>query len=206
MIGPNFLDWLNNLRIVLKWERLANVIVNPLPQSPAVDAPKRVQREDQKCLVDSVRVGLIIHTSTSMSPKFQKQYKNVNAYSIVHHQREHYNEQARTEKFKVSELFFGSKMEEGTSPVPHALKMYEHIERLNQLSYWMDFELSIDLIMAKLPDSFAQFVLDYRMDYIVSTIPELVNVLKIAEGKVAKRKAKETISQGVCFYYGKDFH
>ena len=53
----------------------------------------------------------------------------------------------------------------------HALKMYEHIERLNQLGYWLDFELSVDLIMAKLLDSFAQFVLDYRMDYIVSTIP-----------------------------------
>ena len=55
--------------------------------------------------------------------------------------------------------------------------MHDHIERLNQLGYWIDFELSIDSILAKLPDSFAQFVLDYRMDYIVSTIPELVNVL-----------------------------
>ena len=31
----------------------------------------------------------------------------------------------------------------------HALKMYEHIERLNQLSYWMDFKLSVDLIIVK---------------------------------------------------------
>ena len=61
-------------------------------------------------------------------------------------------------------------------------------------------------IMAKLPDSFAQFVLDFRMDYIVSTILELVNVLKIAEGKVAEKKAKETISQGAYFYYGQDCH
>ena len=40
----------------------------------------------------------------------------------------------------------------------HALKMFEHIERLNQLGYWMDFELSVDLILASLPDSFSQFV------------------------------------------------
>ena len=37
----------------------------------------------------------------------------------------------------------------------HALKMYKHIERLNQLGYWMDFELSMDFILASLPDSFA---------------------------------------------------
>ena len=69
-------------------------------------------------------------------------------------------------------------MEEGTSLVQHALKMYEHIERLNQLGCLMDFELSVDLILASLLDSFAQFVFDYRMNYIMSTIPELVNLLE----------------------------
>ena len=93
------------------------------------------------------------------------------AYSIVHHLRELYNKQARTERFKVPELLFGSKMEEGTSLVQHALKMCEYIERLNQLGYWMDFELSIDLILDSLPD--------YKMNYIMSTIPNLINLLKI---------------------------
>ena len=68
-----------------------------------------------------------------MSPELRKQYKTMNAYSIVRHLREIYNEQARTERFKVSKLLFGSKMEEETSLVQHALKMYEHIESLNQL-------------------------------------------------------------------------
>ena len=35
---PNFLDWLKNLRIVLKRERLAYVIVEPIPESTTVDA------------------------------------------------------------------------------------------------------------------------------------------------------------------------
>ena len=68
LTGPNFLDWLKNLRIVLKRERLAYVIVEPIPESPAVDAPESVQRAYQKRLVDSARAGLIIHTS--MSPEF----------------------------------------------------------------------------------------------------------------------------------------
>ena len=97
---PNFLDWLKNLKTIVKRERLTYVIVEPLPQSPIVDAPEIIQKAYQKRLVDSARVGLIIHTS--MSPEFQKQYKTVDAYSIVCHLREHYNEHARTERFKVS--------------------------------------------------------------------------------------------------------
>ena len=63
---PNFLDWLKNLRIVLKRERLVYALVEPLPQSPVANAPERVQRAYQKRLIDSVRTGLII--LTSMSP------------------------------------------------------------------------------------------------------------------------------------------
>ena len=103
----------------------------------------------QKLLVDSARTGLIIHTS--MSVEFQKHYKTMDAYSIVRHLREHHNNQVRTKRFNVSELLFGSKIEKGSSPVQHALKMYEHIERLNRLGYWMDFDLSVDLIMAVYP-------------------------------------------------------
>ena len=126
-----------------------------------------------------------------MSPQFQKQYKTVDAYSIMRNLKEHYNEQVSIERFKVSKLLFGSKMKVGTSSVQHALKMYEHIERLDQLGYWIDLELSIDFILARLPNSFAHFVLDYEMDKIISTIPELIDVLKIAEGKWMRRKAKK---------------
>ena len=70
-----------------------------------------------------------------MSLEFWNQYKVVDAYSIVRHLRELYNEQARTKWFKVSELIFSSKMAERTSLVQHELKMFEYIERLNQLGY-----------------------------------------------------------------------
>ena len=69
----------------------------------------------------------------------------------MRHLREHYNEQANIESFKVSRLIFGSKMEEGTS----SLKMYKHIKRLDQLGYWIDHELSIDFILVRLPNGFA---------------------------------------------------
>ena len=68
LTGPNFLDWLKNLRIVFKRERITYILVEKLPQSPVVDASETVHRAYQKRLVDSVRAGLIILTSTS--PEF----------------------------------------------------------------------------------------------------------------------------------------
>ena len=84
--------------------------------------------------------------------------------------------------------------------------MHEHIERLFQLGYWMDFELSIDFILARLPNSFPQFVLDYGMDHIISTIPELIDMLKTVEGKMVVKKGKETAPKETCFYYGHVSH
>ena len=70
----------------------------------------------------------------------------------------------------------------------NALKMFEHIERLIQLGYWMVFELSVDLMLASLPDGFPQFVLEYRMNYIMSTIPKLINLLETVESSSRKEK------------------
>ena len=85
--------------------------------------------------------------------------------------------------------------------------MYNHIKRLDQLGHWMDLELRIDLILARLPDSFAQFVLDYEIVHKIPSILELINVLDMVEGKMAKKKGKETTpketsSKGICFHYG----
>ena len=99
--------------------------LNPL----SANASENVQRAYQKRLVDNAKAGLII--LTSMSPKFHNQYKTVDVNSIVRHLREHYHEQVRTERSKGFEMVFGSKIENGTSLVQHALNMYEHIENLN---------------------------------------------------------------------------
>ena len=140
-----------------------------------------------------------------MSLEFQKRYKIKDAYSIVRHLKEHYNKQESIEGFKVARLLFGSKMEVGTSPVQYALQMYNSIERFDQLGHWMDPKLGINLILARLPNSFAHFVLDYEMVHKIPTIPELINVLEMAEGKMVTKKGKETTlketsSKGICFH------
>ena len=54
-------------------------------------------------------------------------------------------------------------------------------------------------------------MLDYETVHKVPTIHELINVLEIAEGKMAKKKGKETTpkgtsSKGICFHCGQDGH
>ena len=83
-------------------------------------------------------------------------------------------------------MLFRSKMQEGTFPVEYALKMNGYIVRLEQLGFGMDNELSIDLILACLPDSFAQFVLSYLMNDKESSILELINLLKTVEPTLKK--------------------
>ena len=44
LTGLNFMDWLRDLRIAVKAEKLAHVLIKLLPQSPAADAYEIVQK------------------------------------------------------------------------------------------------------------------------------------------------------------------
>ena len=44
------------------------------------------------------------------------------------------------------------------------------------------------------------------MDHIISTIPELIDVLKIDEGKMTEKKGKKTAPKETCFYCGQVGH
>ena len=50
LTSANFMDWLRNLRIVLKAERIAYVLDGPLLESHAVDASDKDQNAYQKHL------------------------------------------------------------------------------------------------------------------------------------------------------------
>ena len=72
-------------------------------------------------------------------------------------------------------------MKEGQSVAQHAQKMYGYIERLQKLGYVMDNELYIDLILHSLSSAFSHFVLNFNMNKLEVTVPELFNMLKIAQ-------------------------
>ncbi|KAL2504717.1 CCHC-type domain-containing protein [Abeliophyllum distichum] len=75
----------------------------------------------------------------------------------------------------------------------------------------MDHELSIDLVLQSLPDSFSQFIMNFNMNKIQCTMSKLLNMLKTVEpniikgngqilaidtSKGTKRKSKRTFQKG----------
>ena len=89
------------------------------------------------------------------------QHETMEAYNIVIHLRELFDKHARSERFEISKLIFSTKMQVGTPPMQHALKMNTNIERLGHIGFVIDHELNIGLIMFSMTNNFAQFVLNY---------------------------------------------
>ena len=72
LIGANFMDWLRNLRIVLKAERITYVLDGPLPESLDINAYDEDQKAYKKPLDDNVIATCIM--LATMSSELQKQY------------------------------------------------------------------------------------------------------------------------------------
>ena len=141
LTGANFLKWLKNLKIVLKVEIIAYVLNRTLPKLPHTDASNSDQNVYQKHITD-VEIASCI-TLASMTTKLQMQHETIEAYDMVIHLRELFDKHVRSERFEISKLLFSTKKQVGTSLVQHALKMNTYIERLGQLDFVMDHELSI---------------------------------------------------------------
>ncbi|WRX27659.1 zinc finger protein [Theobroma cacao] len=108
--------------------------------------------------------------------------------SMILHLRELFAKEGRTERYEIFKELFRCKMVEGSSIRPYVRKMNGLIERLGQLGLAMAHELSIDLVLQSLPDSFSQFVLNFHMNRLEGTLPELLNMLATAERSIKKDK------------------
>ena len=129
--GTNFLDWHHNLRIVLKHERKLYVIDQPFPNELAADAPRAEKNAYSKHKDDSLDVTCIM--LAIMDPELQKQMEDMEAYDMIVHLKEMFQEQARHERFVVTKELNSCKMDLGSSVSAHVLKMKSYIDRLEKL-------------------------------------------------------------------------
>ena len=113
----------------------------------------------------------------------------MDASFILLNLKELYGEQSRTARYELSKQLFQARMTEGTLVQNHVLKMIDLIIRLDQLRFTMDAELSQDLILQSLPESFSQFVVNYYMNKLDISLPELLNMLKIVENHITGEKS-----------------
>ena len=80
LIGPNFTDWLRNLRIVLTSERIAYVLDEIVLEPPEGVTEEDVLRYKQH-KVDSTLVEC--YMLASMSLELQRQHENMGAHEML---------------------------------------------------------------------------------------------------------------------------
>ena len=77
-------------------------------------------------------------------------------------------------------------MEENSSVSEHILKMSGYHNQLTQLGVDLPAKSVIDKVLQSLPASYKGFVVNYNMQGMEKTIPELFAVLKAAEVEIKK--------------------
>ncbi|KAB2600705.1 hypothetical protein D8674_038436 [Pyrus ussuriensis x Pyrus communis] len=195
--GHNFPTWYRNVKILLTLEKIIYVLDKPLPDIPL--GPEAI--EDERAKYDKHR-----------------QHEGMDsAFSIILHLTELYGEGTRNRRFNTVCELVKTKMVKGAPVHQHVLKMIGFIEQLENLGTPLDGELAQDFILASLPDSFSQFVMNYNMNKMDHTLSELLNMLVTAEKTMkenivgtpkggVKKKKKAMEPQGACHHCGKEGH
>src|SRR5215216_5364975 len=93
---------------------------------------------------------------------------------------------ARVERYEVSNKFYSCKMEENSSISEHILRMSGYHNHLTQLGVNLPNDSVIDRVLQSLPPSYKGFMMNYNMQGMEKTIPELFAMLKAAEVEIKK--------------------
>ncbi|XP_017979907.1 PREDICTED: uncharacterized protein LOC108662824 [Theobroma cacao] len=175
-----------NLKIVLKQDKKSYVLDTHIPLVSIADASVE-DKESYHCHKDDDdQVACVM--LASMTPKIQKQHEHMDVQSMIFHLRELFDKEGCTKRYENLKELFRFKMAEGSSVRPHVLKMIGLVERLWQLGLVMDHELSEDLVLQSLTDSFSQFVLNFHMNQLEDTFLELLNMIDTAKRSIKKDK------------------
>ena len=124
--GTNFLDWYRNLRIVLRQEMKEYILDQPILEEPAANASRAQKDAYNKHLNDSVDVTCLI--LGYMESKLQKKLMEMEAYTMIGHLKEMFQEKARIERFNTIRALLSCKLTTSGSVSPHVLKIKGHLD------------------------------------------------------------------------------
>ncbi|KAL4376280.1 hypothetical protein GQ457_02G023460 [Hibiscus cannabinus] len=140
---------------------------------------------------DMLDVGCLM--LATMTPELQKQHEDMVAYEMIQNLKEIYEGKARQERYETSKALFQCKMSEGSPVGAHIIKMMGYIQTLEKLGFALNDELAIDVVLQSLSDIFSQFILNFNMNEIEKTLPQLLGMLRTAEGNMKKGGSKSVL-------------
>ncbi|KAL4386050.1 hypothetical protein GQ457_09G016190 [Hibiscus cannabinus] len=167
------------------------VIEEAVPNDPGPNAPRADKDKFKKHMDDMLDVGCLM--LATMTPELQKQHEDMVAYEMIQNLKEIYEGHARQERYETSKALFQCKMSEGSPVGAHVIKMMGYIQTLEKLGFALNDELAIDVVLQSLPDSFSQFILNFNMNEIEKTLPQLLGMLRTAEGNMKKGGSKSVL-------------
>ena len=182
--GTNFVDWYRNVRIVLKGCKKDYVLEATLGDSPDDNATEEAmnlfyQRSDDYIAVQCAMLA-------AMEPELQKRFENWGPFETINELKGMFQQQARAERYEISQALLDCKMAEGSSVSAHVIKLHGYVQRLEALGVPFPMEFGTDLILKSLPPSYAGFVMNFNMHGMNKTLGELFAMLKVAEKDIQK--------------------
>ncbi|GKC53415.1 hypothetical protein Tco_1076160 [Tanacetum coccineum] len=162
LTGPNYMDWMRNLRFTLRYENKEYVLDEQIHIINNDSTQEEIEAH-QKHYDDANKVSCIM--AASMSPELQKTFENTWAYEMNQQLKEMFQAKASKERLDVMKGYF---------------------DRLESLNMAFDAELSINIILLGLPADYNQFVLSYQMNGKETSIMKLHSLLQTVEQGIKK--------------------
>ena len=182
--GSNFTNWAMNLRILLTAAQKQYVLDAPLGPPPAPDASD----EEKNVYVTRQEDHNLVHCGIlyGLEPELRKCFENGNAFDTMGELKMIFDTHAAVESYNATEKFFSCMMEENNSVSEHVLKMSGYADKLVSLGITIPIDLGIHHVLQSLPPSYKSFVMNYNMQGMKKSLPELLSMLKTAEVEIRK--------------------
>nr|XP_016440028.1 PREDICTED: uncharacterized protein LOC107765841 [Nicotiana tabacum] len=128
-----------------------------------------------------------------MNSELQMKHQDMDPPAIIEHLKKMFGTQSRTARYQLSKALFGSKLT-GNSPVgTYVNRMIDFIEELEKLGCKLGKELSQDLILQSLSESFSQFVINFNIHKMDCDLHEMLHMLIDYENQLASEKKRGTV-------------
>src|SRR6266536_915925 len=195
--GRNYTDWVCNLRIILIAAQKNYVLEAPLGARPAVGATPDVMNVWQSKADDYSIVQCAMLYGLELG--LQRRFERHGAYEMFQELKLIFQANARVERYEVSNKFYSYKMEENSSVSEHILRMSGYHNHLTQLGVNLPNDSVIDRVLQSRPPSYKGFVMNYNMQEMDKTIPELFAMLKAAEVETKKEHQELMVNKTTSF-------
>ena len=103
-----------------------------------------------------------------------------------------FGEYGRPDRQIAIQKIMNAKILEGTLIQEHVLKMISFLNELETLGANTDAQTQVDMILNSLPQSFAQFKLNYNMNQMNFSMSELISSLQAMERVIKPGDRKST--------------